>query len=240
MLQGYKTYIIGLVMIAYAAVMVWNHAMDLTSAADIIGGALAVMGLRGGISTEIRLVLAAMGVPLPADPTSARIGQVKAAVAAFKPAMRRAAPMLIVCLVMGAGLLAACAPGSFFDNPSNDLQIAEDGFAAAQVLYNSVCAANSGASFCSAANMKMANDAADAARNAIASAEAVVANSNSTSAQIAAAIMGAQNAIRDFTKVVNDLQTAKAKAMAAKAALTVSFFYRVEHSPAMLWMLRHI
>lgn len=109
--------------------------------------------------------------------------------------------------------LTACAN----INTPQSLQIAEQAFTTAQVLYNSVCAANPQFSFCSEQDMETANAAANLVRTAIETAQNVLANSGSSQAQIDAAIQGVLNAERDFEKIINRLQAKKAAALARAA-----------------------
>lgn len=120
---------------------------------------------------------------------------------------------LAICAVLSSVSLTACATPDI----QTSLSIAEQGFTAAQVLYNSVCAANASASFCSAEDLDTANAAANLVRTAIETAQNVLANSGSSQAQITAAIQGVIKAEADFEKIINRLQAKKAAAMARAA-----------------------
>jgi hypothetical protein len=122
---------------------------------------------------------------------------------------------LLKSLAIAACLLAPLGACASISTPQS-LQIAETAFSSAQVLYNSICASNSGLSFCSADDMQKANAAANVVRTAIETAINVI-GSNGTQEQIDAAVQGVIKAEADFEKLLNLMQAKKAAAMAAHA-----------------------
>lgn len=122
----------------------------------------------------------------------------------------------------GAALLTlggCTAMGGYFDNPQNDLQIAEATFSTALSLYESVCNANAGASFCTAADIQEAIDLETAVTSAIQVAESVVgvtAGANVSTAMIQADVQNVVTSVQKFSDFVNSLQAQKAKAAHAK------------------------
>lgn len=226
MLQGYKTYIVGIVCLIYGAAMIWFDHPD--QGIEAIGFGAGLLGLRGGIATEARLLMSAQNILPPEKATKMSIGQVKEtignAAARAANAGRRIGPVLALVFITGASL-AGCA--TFGQNPQNDLSIVEDGLATAKVLYNTVCSFNAGAAYCSEASMKLANDAMGLATDAIASARVILSDANSDDAKIQAAIDGARKAVAHFRDIINQLNADKMKALQAKAPMRVSFVDRV-------------
>lgn len=131
--------------------------------------------------------------------------------------MRKA---LIACSLSAALLLGGCASiGGYFDNPQNDIQIAKAAFSGALTLYEQVCNASSGASFCSADNIATAvslETAAQAALDLASGAFTQYAAGAATSADIETDIQNAVSAVNKFSDFVNRLQVSKTKAMAAR------------------------
>lgn len=122
----------------------------------------------------------------------------------------------------GAALLSlgACSSlGGYFDNPVNDIQIARATFSTALSLYESVCNANAGASFCTAENIQEAIDleaAVNAALSVAESALSVSAGATVSSAMVQTDVQNVVTAVQKFSDFVNSLQAQKAKAAMAK------------------------
>lgn len=131
--------------------------------------------------------------------------------------MRKA---LIACSLSAALLLGACSSvGGYFDNPQNDIQIAKAAFSSALSLYEQVCNANAGASFCSSDNIGKAialETAAQAALDLASGAFSQYASGTASSTDLQNDISKAVVAINKFSDFVNSLQADKTKAMAAK------------------------
>lgn len=116
--------------------------------------------------------------------------------------------------------LGACSSlGGYFDNPQNDIQIAKAAFSTALGLYEQVCNANAGASFCSADNIAKAislETAAQAALDLASGAFNQYAAGTANSTDLQADINKAVTAINKFSDFVNSLEAQKSKAMAAR------------------------
>lgn len=210
-LQGYKTYIVGTAAIAYALLGLWGGLLDIGTASNLAVLGLGLMGVRSGITTALVQILITHGVPLPPNPGTQAI---KKAVAVAK----NIAPMLALLFVMGIALTGCGTVGSYFDNPQNDLQIAETGFSTALALYESVCNTNAGSSFCTPDNIQQAINLEAAVQAAIKVAQSVLTTANGapvSSAVIQADINNVVVAVQKFSDFVNSLQVQKASAMRA-------------------------
>ena len=118
-------------------------------------------------------------------------------------------------------LLGGCAGmGEYFSNPKNDLQLAETAFSVALNLYESVCNANQGAPFCTAANMQQAQTLEQAVIAAIKIAESVLGpdgNVQVSSATFQTDVQNVVTAVQKFSDFVHQLQADKAQARMLKA-----------------------
>jgi len=209
-LQGYKTYFVGIAALVYAGLGLWGGLLDVGAASNLALVGLGVMGIRSGITTALVQILIAHGVPLPPNPGTQAI---KKAVAIAK----NAAPMLALIVVMGVGLAGCGSLGGYFDNPQNDLQIAETTFSTALTLYESICNSNANAPFCTPANIQQAINLEAAVNAAIKVAESVLATSNGTpvsSDTIQTDVNNVVGAVRNFSDFVNSLQAQKVQAAA--------------------------
>lgn len=112
--------------------------------------------------------------------------------------------------------MAGCASASGGVDVQTTLTLVQQGFTAAQVLYNSVCSVNTNLYFCSAEDMDTANAAANLVRQAIQTTKEVIA-AGGTAAQIDAALQGVLKAEADFERIINRLQATKSAALARAA-----------------------
>lgn len=128
-------------------------------------------------------------------------------------------------ILVGAAMfaLAACSTltPSQAQSAQTALSVAQATFSTALTLYETVCSASAGASFCSAGDQAAAVSLEQAAVAAIKVAEAALNNVASggtvTSALINADVQDAMNAITKFSDFVNALQAQKMQARSAAA-----------------------
>jgi hypothetical protein len=189
---------------------------------------LAVFGLNVDAATQAAIVSGIMGATAVVTwvlhifvnhPANKAI--VAAAAEKVSAGMRGKAGAFIAVMLLGTFMLGGCASsGGIFDNPQNDLQIAEAGFSTALSLYNSICDANTTITICTAQDLQEAATLEKAITDAIQAAQVVLALDATTGsvpptqAQIDAAVQSVASAVQNYTNFVNDLQAQKSAAIA--------------------------
>lgn len=221
MLSGYKTYIVAIAALLWAAVGYYFGYLDVKGATEIVSIGLAAAGLRSGMNSQLTILLQAFGITLPAN---ASLSVIKAAAAKAGEAAKRVAPSLLVLVLATSVFLGGCTSG-FFSNPQNDLNVAKVGFSTALALYNSICGQNPDLAVCTADSMAQAAKLERAVTDAISAAEALLAVSQGvatgtapTDQQIADSIQKITDAVTAFNDFANQLQVKKAALVAAKFA----------------------
>lgn len=99
-LQGYKTYGVMVLAIAYAAYgFFFAHTLDQKTAMNIVLASLGLGGIRSGLTTEIGKLLASVGI----DPTQAttikQVANTPVAIAAYKTAQKLVPVLLVACMI---------------------------------------------------------------------------------------------------------------------------------------------
>lgn len=209
LLQGYKTYIVGVVAILAAGTGFWNHDLTLAAAAQIILTALVGMGLRSSVATTLVQLLQVLGVQLPPNPTQAAV---KKAVAAAAPMARKVVPVLFVCAMAGAVLsMAAC---SFFpaQDPKTILEEVQYGEAIAKATYTGICLIPNAPSFCTDPGaMSDYNKAISALDAVIATTAAAIATAGDVNSDTISALLATlQNDWAVYNQIVNTMQARNA------------------------------
>lgn len=113
-LQGYKTYAVMALAVAYAAYgFFFAHTLDQNTAMNIVLAALGLGGLRSGFTTEIGKLLALGGVAPSETATIKTVAATPVALAAYRTA-QKVAPVLACAFIFGAVLMSlqACSTTS--------------------------------------------------------------------------------------------------------------------------------
>lgn len=122
-LAGSKTYLVGAAMIAYAALGYFHPspdipAMSADAAIKLAFAALALMGMRSGITTEVQKLLAALGIdvaggqaknPLSIQNAGTQLISYLGSIARNTAVVKSATLLLLAAFVLPLVLLSACA-----------------------------------------------------------------------------------------------------------------------------------
>lgn len=206
-LAGYKTYLVAAAMIVYAALSYFHPgnvvpAMDLDGAMKIVFAALALMGIRSGVTTEISKLLAALGVNVT-DGNASTPSKVAAQAVSVA---RKVAPLVLVMFCLSL-TLTACASAPTL-SPQQTLQAVEGGFALAEATYDAICSVNAPPSFCTnPADVAAYGKAKVALEAAFQTAQAAISASGGLdSASIDALLQAVSQDWAAYNQIVNTVQ----------------------------------
>lgn len=210
-LSGYKTYIVAVVAVLYAWVgFFWGApppspipVESLPDAIKLTLAAAALFGLRAGMASEIKVLLAGIGIHLP-DTAS-----VQTKLAAATDQAKKVVPVIALAFVLlGTSFLQGCAGPSGGLTPQQTLQAVEAGFALAEATYDAICSVNAPPTFCTdaadQANYAKAKVALEAAFQTAHA--AITASGNLDSASIEALLSAVSQDWAAYNQIVNTVQ----------------------------------